>query len=776
LAVPNSLYSHEINKWNVHLLSDSEKVKLLLSGYCSDRTKTAEDRLKSQLGGLFISKKEVLVNLFNALELELNSKKEELNELMGHAEEFDPSEFSSLAKSLEGEIEKLGKINQVCTNSVKEYFFFDKQMPSSLQDAFFEKINQVSFEEKVIRVNAVEKENGPFDGETIQLMGSKVSGKPTALDQCARWNIDRINGEEAYRILMQDTVGVAAMHNIRYDVLEKMVQKLQPAEAERFARALYHSCDEGKKLAETLFKDGVLNLSQEIFNGIKSEVPPVFERKWCEVNGERADRVIEAAAQGTVYPGVGALRVEFENVVREATNALPSPTTLPASKNAWQSIANEVARCCFNEDMKVDVEKVLELRLAIQTAKLDQEPLSKLPSADLMVDQTLSILDDLLYEKSDLREVLDSESGLNPNEQGKDLLRIMSQGKDPQLKPAEAILASLFPPHRQYSLPTCTIDSLINAETLNIPARLAVMYAWTLDSDTIPLPGGYLIHQQSLEIESDGTKGKVTIDLTNGGKGRDDVFKKFEKIDAAIAKIDAAIAEKNAAIAKSEQGTRRDDLIKQKNDFESKKQKIIEILEEQRHLEGIEYDPSDPYKLSLQIQNLTDALFANLFQETFGKESVNSKDRHGYGIDLIWNGIPLEMETPGGIFSPIISLDADGRKGFDLVKAYAQFWKEKGCKCMGISTTTPGAGEHSSHSENVYTYKFSGIGLYAMKSGDNHPIGDRNWANKGGECVPLRIFCEDGNLKLGSIEDDGVTKRFVSSIRVNIARMPDMIS
>ncbi|MDR2432176.1 MAG: hypothetical protein LBD34_00240 [Puniceicoccales bacterium] len=48
----------------------------------------------------------------------------------------------------------------------------------------------------------------------------------------------------------------------------------------------------------------------------------------------------------------------------------------------------------------------------------------------------------------------------------------MSQGRQPSLKSGEAILASLFAPHRQLCLPTCTINSIINEEIRNHPERL----------------------------------------------------------------------------------------------------------------------------------------------------------------------------------------------------------------------------------------------------------------------------------------------------------------
>jgi hypothetical protein len=101
----------------------------------------------------------------------------------------------------------------------------------------------------------------------------------------------------------------------------------------------------------------------------------------------------------------------------------------------------------------------------------------------------------------------------------------MSQSRKPPLKSEEAILASLFAPQRQWSLPTCTIESLINEEIRNHPERLIQIYMQMLNSDQFTLPSGCAFKQQPIVNDS------TTIDLRNGGIGKDIVFKDIRSGD-----------------------------------------------------------------------------------------------------------------------------------------------------------------------------------------------------------------------------------------------------
>jgi hypothetical protein len=169
------------------------------------------------------------------------------------------------------------------------------------------------------------------------------------------------------------------------------------------------------------------------------------------------------------------------------------------------------------------------------------------------------------------------------------------------LKPGEAILASLFASHRQWYLPTCAIDSLTDAEIRNHPERLIKMHIQILKGNQIILPSRYVIFLQQVKDNY------ITVDLKNGGIGRDKVFQAIRSGDS-------------------------DEL----------NQQIAEW-----RLEGIEYvgstDPAEQYKLKLPICNMNDVLFAHLFlASNIGNKKRD--DHGGYGSIEIYTRNKGEVE------------------------------------------------------------------------------------------------------------------------------------
>jgi hypothetical protein len=118
----------------------------------------------------------------------------------------------------------------------------------------------------------------------------------------------------------------------------------------------------------------------------------------------------------------------------------------------------------------------------------------------------------LSKDESELKQIINNANGINLGEKGNNILDIMHKISGiERLKPGEVILQSLFSPHRQMDLPTCTICSLINRYLHNHPERLVEMYSQILSGDDFHMPSGYLIRQQSINVEGAMARGAVLI-------------------------------------------------------------------------------------------------------------------------------------------------------------------------------------------------------------------------------------------------------------------------
>jgi hypothetical protein len=185
----------------------------------------------------------------------------------------------------------------------------------------------------------------------------------------------------------------------------------------------------------------------------------------------------------------------------------PNPDTPPPLQRvqqAWRQIAQASARCCFNSDGQINIECAHELQRFWQNVVPTNHPFNAVPGIELVREQTLAVLEKLLIPpppgQNPLRDQLSRTIGMQLSDQGMEILNIMripynmemrSGRCDSQAYIPLAILQSLFTPHRQMCLPTCSINALINAEIFNHPERLANIYIQILTSpsnDRISLP------------------------------------------------------------------------------------------------------------------------------------------------------------------------------------------------------------------------------------------------------------------------------------------------
>ncbi|MDR1457634.1 MAG: hypothetical protein LBI47_02170 [Puniceicoccales bacterium] len=357
--------------------------------------------------------------------------------------------------------------------------------------------------------------------------------------------------------------------------------------------------------------------------------------------------------------------------------------TPKGARRIWQATANKVAADCFDEDGKVDVVKLRTWMNFLENVEnLKKEPFRSVPHAEFMCSQMHRVCECLLNNQNAARDLLDAAAGITVGRYGRSLLAAMSNGMESPLKSSEAILASLLAPHRQWSLPTCTINSLINAEIQNHPERLIPMYMHMLDSDQFTFPSGYALQLQPM------VDGYTTIDLKNGGYGRNDIFESVSR---------------HAVIAEWRK-------------------------------EGIEYvksaDEAEKYKLKMPVHNMNDVLFAHFFQVSgFGNNNIDFDTN--YGTMLIYAGHKKFTRT----FSAKIQVDGSNFLAVIAeLKAQAEAQRQLKHRYMRVSTkeiieVPAGEYSHLYHSENIDIDALLDLDPNNMETGKAYPIGDRNWGN-----------------------------------------------
>jgi hypothetical protein len=381
----------------------------------------------------------------------------------------------------------------------------------------------------------------------------------------------------------------------------------------------------------------------------------------------------------------GALKKAFNDKLSNVHTKLPT-MTLGEARGVWQTIANEVAVDCFDRDGKIDEEKLKAwMELLRDTDTFKEQPLCFIPHAELMRSQMYRVCECLLNNKNDVRNKLNAANNITVGSHGKNIVETMSQGRESLLTPGEAILASLFTPHRQQTLPTCTIHAIINAETQNHPEEVISMYTQMLSNDQFTFPSGYANQQQLI------VNGFVMVDLKNGSNGRDFLFANITSNDTTK-------------------------IADQKSMWQ---------------MEGIEYiestDPAEQYKLKLPIHNMNDILFVHLLQaSTYGNRKIDSGN--SYGTTKIYTGHHTVSHLPISVHSGHFLAGIAG------LKADAEAQRKLGLHFMRVFTTEevilPNGQSHGSgHAENIDIAALLALDTNTMASGEAYPIGDRNWAN-----------------------------------------------
>jgi hypothetical protein len=346
----------------------------------------------------------------------------------------------------------------------------------------------------------------------------------------------------------------------------------------------------------------------------------------------------------------------------------------------WQTMANEVAVSCFDATGNVDVGKLRGWMEFLGNAETFQkEPYCFVPHAEFMRSQMHAVCESLVLNSNDARDLLNAAKSITVGLHGESILETMFQGMEPPLTPNVAILASLFTPHRQLSLPACTIHSTINAEIRNHPERLIEMYTQMLGGDQFTFPSGYAVQQQSIVNDF------ITVDLKDGGRGKEHAFEDITSGDP-------------------------DRIAEQKGNWER---------------EGIGYSKStneaEKYKLKLPIHNMNDVLFANFIQASnFGNKKIDHN--HNFGTALVYAGHERERK----IFSSTV-LMAGGPgflEGMTKLKGKAEAQRQLGHRYMRVGTSSSDGG----HAENIDINALLNLDLNKMETGKAYAIGDRNWS------------------------------------------------
>jgi hypothetical protein len=358
---------------------------------------------------------------------------------------------------------------------------------------------------------------------------------------------------------------------------------------------------------------------------------------------------------------------------RADVRAKLSKMTWGEARGIWQTIANEMAVDCCDGDGNVDVERLRRWKEFLGNAEnFRKGPFRFIPHTELMRSQMHRVCECLLDNQNGARDQLNAAKGITVGENGQDILKNISLGRQQSLCPGEAILASLLTPHRQLGLPTCTIHSLINAEIRNHPERLIKMYIQMLRDGQFTFPSGYAVQLQPM------VGGSVTVDLRYGGAGRNRLFKDIT--DGDRAKIDQQI-----------------------KDWKR---------------EGIEYvestDETKKYKLKMPVYNMNDILFTHFCRASnFGNGKIDISE---YGTMLVYAGNDEYSAT-----TPV-----DGSKfleGIAKLKTQAEDQKKLGHNYMRVVTQS----SEGTHAENIDIDAILALDPNTMEPGKAYPIGDRNW-------------------------------------------------
>ncbi|MDR1891158.1 MAG: hypothetical protein LBQ23_03195, partial [Puniceicoccales bacterium] len=240
------------------------------------------------------------------------------------------------------------------------------------------------------------------------------------------------------------------------------------SESKKFARYFLSQGAPGLGAIKTLVEEKKLDPTKFSPEDAKEFVDALF------MNGSSgADYAIDLinmsmlpnlASQDAVSAHVSMLQTLQSTLKGGITKAFPGGTrardlTLAKARGIWPTIANEVAASCFGTNGEVDIDKLKGWTVLLGDEEIFKtEPYCLIPHAELMRSQMYTACESLLNNKNKERDLLNAAKGIRVGQHGRAILDTMSNGRTQSLTPPVAILSSLFTPHRQKSLPTCTIN------------------------------------------------------------------------------------------------------------------------------------------------------------------------------------------------------------------------------------------------------------------------------------------------------------------------------
>ncbi|MDR0679652.1 MAG: hypothetical protein LBF42_01270 [Puniceicoccales bacterium] len=504
--------------------------------------------------------------------------------------------------------------------------------------------------------------------------------KPDRISNCSKWNIDKLNSSEALRLLQRAGIATNLATLTRNDATNgtntkgQLLARLSPEDSKTLADGLLSS---NSGLLITLIDERALpNLAHRNEIKLLATIHLAFERG--------------------ITRGFFGERDSVDANAWEVINNARENLSLKNAREVWQNISNEMARYCFDQQGNIDTHKVRVLMFFLeQDSFFTQPPFSLIPEVTHMRSQMHEICERLLLNPSPARSELNKVKDISSfGHQGASVIQAMSMGRMPLLSSSEAILASLFTPHRQLSMPTCTINSLINEEIFNHPERLVQMYMRLLSGGEYAFPSGHVVQPKPI------TGSYITVDLKHGWTGRNAIFKDIKSGDPA--KIGAQ----------------------------------INRWQEEGILYELSSDSHTNYKLQLPMHNLNDLLFADLLEAAdFGtKMGILSiaKVETNYNTALVYAG----RNGYFGVYKKWISVsDTNFQDTISELKRHANRQREAGNTYMRVSThwtnaTSVGGHDHSYHSENIRIEQLLALDLDHMLLGQPYPIGDRNWTGE----------------------------------------------
>jgi hypothetical protein len=378
-------------------------------------------------------------------------------------------------------------------------------------------------------------------------------------------------------------------------------------------------------------------------------------------------------------------------------------------------LAGKVAKFCFDNAGRVDVARVEAWHdFLADRENFRGSPYDNFPLLEHMRFQMFCVTGRLM-QSSEFVDILEKANGTPVGSHGQAIL----DATKGTMRPGELILASLFSPHRQRHLPSCTINSWINNMIFNNSEQLAKMFASALANGFFYTLSGYFIKLPSV------VDGLITVDLENGGRGRDSAFRDIDSGDQA--KADAQVKE-------------------WQND-------------------GIVYDSeAGEHKLGLPVRNLNDLCFAGIFQETFGSSRINSNTE--YGTMHVLTGLPIGARREDSYSNRLLTLAPDDIPGVMLeLQREARVQQGNGANYMRMGYERLGG----AHAFNVNIAELLALNRDKMKNGDICSSGDLNWADSlNVDITRLGIKKTAEGFELGQIhsaENQSIKTKF-ESIRI----------